>query len=327
MHHCANLCCEFNKASFMFGSTSRSPLRGHAAAAVLAVAALDPAGVAFAQECDTLVGALRVHITSFEDTLPELARRYGVGYTQLAAANPGVDPWLPGAGTEILVPTASLLPDAPRAGIVVNLAELRIYRFGSDGRVEATYPIGIGRQGFTTPLGSTTVVRRQKDPVWFPTESARMDNPVLPTAVPPGPDNPLGSHALYLGWPSYLLHGTNKPWGIGRRVSRGCLRLYPEDIASLYASVAIGTPVTVVHQPVKTGWHEGRLYLEIHPSEAQSERIENGERPGFEAIADLAGIVQAAAGMHAARLDWSVIEQAQIERRGIPVAVTPFVGS
>src|SRR5690606_29607209 len=154
-------------------------------------------------------------------------------------------------------------PDAPRDGIVVNLAELRFYYFRRKGEPRfLTRPIGIGREGFTTPLGQTTVVRKAKDPVWRPTAATRADRPDLPAAVPPGPDNPMGAYALYLGWPTYAMHGTNQPWGVGRRVSRGCIRLYPEDIEALYPLVPVGTRVTVVDQPLKVGWHMGELYLE-----------------------------------------------------------------
>lgn len=296
------------------------------AAGMLCVLLLLGAAPAWPQGGSDLVGTLQSYTARHDDTLAELARSFGFGYIELVAANPGVNAWLPGEGTEILLPSARLLPNAPRQGLLINLGELRLYLFDQDGALLASHPIGIGRQGFTTPLGDTTVVRKQKDPIWFPTASARLDNPGLPAAVATGPDNPLGSHALYLGWPTYLVHGTNKPWGVGRRVSRGCIRLYPEDIEQLYALVGVGVAVTVVHQPFKTGWHDGRLYLEVHPSETQGERIEQGEPIEASMQPGLNDAVYEAAGRHAARLDWLAIERAQIERRGIPVPVTPYVG-
>ena len=183
-----------------------------------------------------------------EDTLLDFAVGHNLGFIEVAMANPGVDPWLPGEGTPIVLPTL-LPPDAPPRGIVLNLPEQRLYHY-EGGRLLRSYPIGIGRDGHATPIGATTIVRKQENPTWYPTASARNDDPTLPAAVPPGPDNPLGARAMYLGWRNYLIHGTNKEYGIGRRASRGCIRMYPEDIEWLFPRVAIGTQVTVVNQPV-----------------------------------------------------------------------------
>ena len=211
-------------------------------------------------------------VSKKEDTFADIARRFNVGYTELVRANPGVDPWLPGEGTEIVLPTEFILPDAPREGIVLNLAQMRLYYFPKpkkEGPVEViTHPIGIGKVGWATPEGTTKVVSHVKDPTWTPPVSVReqhaKDGDILPATVPPGPDNPLGRHMMRLGWPSYLMHGTNKPPAVGMRASAGCVRLYPEDIALLFDAVPDGTKVTVVNQPVLLGWHGDRLLVQTY---------------------------------------------------------------
>jgi L,D-transpeptidase ErfK/SrfK len=204
------------------------------------------------------------------DTFVGLARRFGVGYEELRQANPGIDPWLPGEGTEIIIPTRYVLPDVPRRGIVLNVPEFRLYYFPEeDGSRVITHPIGVGRQEWNTPLGRATVVRKAALPTWYPPESVRIEHAErgdpLPTVVPPGPDNPLGEHAIYLSMPGYLIHGTNEPRGVGMRVSHGCIRMFPEDIAALFEMVEPGESVTIVNQPYKLGWGEGGLFLEAHP--------------------------------------------------------------
>lgn len=221
---------------------------------------------------DDVVGELQVTISNKEDTLSDIARRFNVGYEEIVRANPGVDPWLPGAGREIVVPTQFVLPNAPRQGIVINVAAMRIYYYPpaakGEKQVVYTHPIGIGKVGWSTPEGATKVVSKQKDPVWNPPKSVRAEHKKngedLPAVVPPGPDNPLGKYKMTLGWPSYLIHGTNKPYGVGLRSSHGCIRLYPEDIEKIFAMVTPGTPVRVVNQPFVFGWHQDQLYLQAY---------------------------------------------------------------
>jgi L,D-transpeptidase ErfK/SrfK len=221
---------------------------------------------------DDVVGLVQVTVVGEHDTLPDIARRFDVGYEEIVRANPGVDPWLPGVGREVVVPTQFVLPFAERKGIVVNIAAMRIFYFppakAGEKQVVYTYPIGIGKVGWQTPEGMTKVVSKQKDPTWTPPASVRAEHKkngeILPAVVPPGPDNPLGRHKFTLGWPSYLIHGTNKPYGVGLRSSHGCLRLYPEDVAKLFEMVQPGTQVTVVNQPFVFGWHDGELYLQAY---------------------------------------------------------------
>jgi L,D-transpeptidase ErfK/SrfK len=269
-----------------------------------------------------LVGRLRFHQTRGEDTLIDLAPELGVGYVELMAANPGIDPWLPPAGTRLVVPEARLLPSGPREGIVVNLADLRLYYFAKGAPVRS-YPIGIAKDGYATPLGDTVVKSKREKPAWVPGESARRDDPTLPARVEPGPDNPLGEYALYLGWPTYLIHGTNDPRGVGRHSSRGCIRLYPDDIAELFALVEPGTKVRVVNEPVKLGWIGGELYLEVNPDAEQSlELDETGKYAPSRPPASLREQVKRAAGKQASQVDWKRVDAIAEHRYGIPSRVT-----
>lgn len=257
-----------------------------------------------------------------EDTFVEIARNYNLGYVEMRAANPGVDPWLPGKGTEIIVPAMHILPDAPHEGIVINLPEMRLFAFPPDGSAPVPYAIGIGREGLDTPLGTTTIVNKIVGPEWRPTKRMREEDPTLPAVVPSGPENPLGTHALYLGWPEYRIHGTNKPYGIGRRVSSGCIRMYPEGILDLYDKVDVGMPVTVVDQPVKVGWRDDTLYLEAHPATEQADQVEVHGEPTTYRLGeqDMKRILRAA-GHYANALDWPTIRKVIRERRGYPVPI------
>lgn len=271
------------------------------------------------EAADDIVGDLGFHVTATGETLLDVARNHDLGILELMAANPDVDPWVPAAGTPLVLPTAHIVPAAPRDGLIINLAELRLYAFVGGGA--RTHPIGVGRTGFATPTGATRVIRKVEAPTWYPTETTRRDDPELPAVVPPGPDNPLGAYALYLGWPSYLIHGTNKPWGVGRLVSRGCIRLYPEDIATLYPAVPVGTPVTVVSQAVKVGRQGGGLYIEAHPTRSQLFELAAKGRATRYPAPDVREAITAFAGADARRLRWSVIATALAERLGYPVRI------
>ncbi|MDE2388176.1 MAG: L,D-transpeptidase family protein [Betaproteobacteria bacterium] len=221
---------------------------------------------------DDVVGTLQVITAGKDDTLSDIARRFNLGYEEIVSANPGVDPWLPKAGTRIIIPTQFVLPDAPRQGVVINLAAMRLFYFpktkpGKPQRV-ITHPVGIGRVEWKTPEGMTRVASKVENPSWIPTPSIRREHAKngdpLPAIVPPGPDNPMGTHVLKLDWPSYAIHGTDKPPSIGLRGSHGCLRLYPEDIVHVYHNVPVGTPVRIVNQPRLLGWRGNKLYLQAY---------------------------------------------------------------
>ncbi|UCH81388.1 MAG: L,D-transpeptidase family protein [Nitrospiraceae bacterium] len=224
-----------------------------------------------------LIGKNRSYILGKGETLIELARMYDTGYNEIVDANKNIDPWVPGKGTAVTIPTSWLLPELIDNGIIINLAELRLYFFFSlrEARYIKTYPIGIGREGFNTPTGDFSITLKMKDPIWKVPETSRRENPELPLYVLPGPDNPLGEYWLQLSVDTYGIHGTNRPYGIGRRVSQGCIRLYPEDIKDLYNYVTPGTPVKIISEPVKVGIHNDQIYIEVHASDLTESELIN----------------------------------------------------
>lgn len=269
-----------------------------------------------------LIGEVRTVVARHEDTLLDIARRGGLGYTEIKMANRGIDPWMPGEGMQVVLPTQRILPDAPREGIVINLPEMRLYHYlppQGDFTQVVTYPISIGRFDWRTPLGVTKITQKVPNPSWTPPESIRIEHAakgdILPPVVPAGPDNPLGQFALRLALPSYLIHGTNKPYGIGMRVTHGCLRLYPEDIASLFQQVAPGLRVNFVSQPYKIGQAFGVTYLEVH----HPLKEEKGRKEG--ALAEIARLL-AARGVAIANVDWVAVRRELSKPTGIAVAIS-----
>lgn len=291
------------------------------AVAVAAAAVARAAQFPLAPHADA-IGALKSYTTKRSDTLLDVARRFDLGYTQLIAANRNVSAWAPGTGRRIKLPSFYILPYAPHEGIVVNLAEQRLFYYPPGGRTVETFPVGIGLNLNMTPLGTTRVVSKEANPTWYPPQSIRAEEPSLPGAVPPGPNDPLGDFALHLSWPSYLIHGTNLPDGIGRNVSHGCIRLYPEDIATLFHAVPVGTPVRVVNQPVEAGWIGNELYLEVHPNQQQTKTLDIDRSFKPSPPPELAAFVVAVAGNQLYRVHWSVVRLAGRERTGIPVRIT-----
>lgn len=287
--------------------------------------AAQPAGVAKPDKIyfsGTHVGSMVTHVAKYEDTLVDLARKYDVGFVELRAANPDIDPWMPGENTKINIPSMHILPEGPRQGIVINLPEMRIYAYIKPGQPPFSAPLGIGREGLETPTGTTSVVNKRENPVWRPTARMRKEDPTLPEVVPAGPDNPLGEHALYLGWSEYRIHGTNKPYGVGRRASSGCIRMYPEDIKALFPQIPVGTAVTVVDQPVKVAWIDDKLFVEAHSSLAQANKIENeGGLPHYEMTDDDMAAIVRTAGDYAHLVDWGTVRKVIRERPGYPIVV------
>lgn len=275
----------------------------------------------FAEYKKNYIGEMKVHKAVFEDTLIHLAREYELGFIEIRAANPELDPWIPGAGAEVIIPSKHLLPDAPRQGVVINVPEMRIYVF-KPGQEPRTFPIAVGREGLGTPMGKTTVTRKTVDPIWRPTPRMRSEDPTLPAVVYPGPDNPMGTHALYLGWPQYAIHGTNKPYGIGRRASSGCIRMYPEDIKEVYEMLPVGTVVNAVNQPIKVAWIGDELYLEAHPDLEQALMMEVEGAVSNQRLseADMKKII-AKAGIFEELLNWPKIRTAVRERKGYPIKI------
>lgn len=270
----------------------------------------------------TATGEMKTYTLNEEDTFIDVARAYKLGYVELRAANPELDPWSPDPGSVMVIPTFKLLPRARQEGIVVNLGEMRMYYFRGAGLPPLSFPLGIGREGLETPLGDTSVVRKAAGPSWHPTERMKKEKAWLPATVAPGASNPLGTHAMYLGWPTFLIHGSNKPWGIGRRVSSGCMRMYPEDIINMFNMTPVGTRVTVVNQPIKTAWVGDNLYLEANPSMTQSGEIEIDGTHTIKPMGDgLRETIVQTAGEFAGRIDWSTVNKVIRERRGYPVLI------
>ena len=219
---------------------------------------------------ETVIGSLKTHTIKGDESLIEIARKFGIGYNEIVDANPGLDPFVPGEGKEINIPTTWILPDLPSYdGLVINIAEMRLYYFSKhSGSVVRTFPIGIGSEGNETPVGKFKIIEKIVNPSWYVPGSIRKERPELPRVVPPGPENPLGTHALRLSLGSVLIHGTNRPYAVGRRASHGCIRMYPEDIPKLFQAVSKGTEVTIIQQPVKVGTLNSRIYLEVHKDQA-----------------------------------------------------------
>ena len=268
------------------------------------------------------IGRLQNYTARREDTLLDIARNFDIGYTEIVIANPGIDPWLPGEGRTVTIPAFFLLPNAPRQGIVVNILKQRLFFFPPDGKTVETYPIGVGGEGRSTPLGVTRIVRKQPHPAWYPPPSILAEDPELPKVVPPGPDNPMGDFALYLGWPTYTIHGTDKPYGIGRNSSHGCLRLYPEDIEQLFREVPVGTQVRVVSEEAEWAWIDNELYLAIFPTKEQTDEIDIGHRVAPVPPDGLKERLAQMAGEQASRIDWELVEELGRERSGIPTQIT-----
>lgn len=277
-----------------------------------------------------LVGAIRQVRVARGESLADVARSHNVGHLEIRAANPAIDFWLPEEGSTVVIPSRHILPPAERRGLVLNLPEMRLYYFppsgggGSTGTV-ITHPVSIGRMDWNTPLGETRVSDKVRNPSWTPPESvraeARADGRSLPRVVPPGPDNPLGEFALRLTLPGYLIHGTNRPYGVGMRVTHGCIRMYPEDIELLYPLIDVGTRVVILDEAVKVGWSEGALYIEVHPALEEHDL-------GPDWLRKMAlDRVEAATWDRPVHLSGRDVLRAIEERRGIPVRISRPVES
>ncbi|MDF3055202.1 MAG: erfK [Gammaproteobacteria bacterium] len=271
-----------------------------------------------------VIGQVKTMTVPPGTNFPQIARDYDLGYVELLEANPGVDPDDPEPGTVLVIPTQYILPDVPRQGLVVNLAEMRAYFYPAGRQEVRTYPIGIGREGEGTITGSFTIIEKREKPIWRATEFMRKmraaEGIILPESVPPGPENPLGDYALRLSKPTYLIHGTNEPLGgIGRRSSSGCLRLYPEDIEPLFHAVKVGTPVRIINEPYKAGILAGRLYLESHiPLQEDGRRIEDRTQ--------IKRVIDTALKGNRVMIDWDKAYQISNEEQGIPQEVGQMMG-
>ena len=256
-----------------------------------------------------------------DQTLLDVARRFNLGQTEIVTLNPKLDRWLIKKGTVVRLPNRRILPDSPHEGITLNIAEYRMYYYPADQPgIVKSFAHGIGRQDWKTPLGRTTVSKKVKDPAWHPPESIRREHAAngdpLPAIVPPGPHNPLGAYALYLNLPGdYRIHGTDvdKIYGIGMQITHGCVRMYPEDIESLYHSVPVGTPVYIVKQPIKVGWLNNTLYIEAHPD------LEGEEKTQDQRYARALALIQKANNDELPEFDQVALNKALKDLNGTPV--------
>jgi L,D-transpeptidase ErfK/SrfK len=290
--------------------------------AALAVSTAAGQRFALPSQFDEVVGAVINVAASREETLLDIARRFDVGQEEILLANPSVDRWLPAEGAEVILPTSHVLPRTPRTGLVLNVPEMRLYFYppreaGQDAVVH-TYPVSIGRMDWSTPIGQARIVEKTEDPAWHPPESIiaeRLSNgEPPPTTIPPGPDNPLGRFALRLSIPGYLIHSTNKPFGVGMRVTHGCVRMYPEDIEQLFPLVPVGTPVVILNEPIKVGWLGNELFVEAHPPLEE-------ERARWDARARAQELVHLENSKRPLVLDSVALDQALMLQNGMPARI------
>lgn len=270
-------------------------------------------------EGDDLAGQLQTHLARYEDTFADLGTTYDLGYLEMVAANPSVDAWLPGEGTEIMLPTRYVLPPVERTGIVINLPEYRLYYY--QGARLFTYPLGIGREGWESPVANTRVTVKTPNPAWYPPKSIREEHAAegdfLPTVVPPGPDNPLGPYKLTLGLPGYLIHGSNKKFGIGMRVSHGCFRMLNHNVLELADHVPVGTNVQIINEPYKFGVSEGRLYLEAH-TPLEEDGLTSIDDKQTHAVNKLLANEML---VNSFQIDWDAVRSVVAAEEGIPIQV------
>ncbi len=301
----------------------------HPAALIALVATAAQADTFVLPPADVDVVGQVQHITAHRDeTLLDLARDFDLGQQEILLANPQVDRWLPKENSVVVLPRRFIIPKAERRGLILNLPEMRLYHFPdpklTESPVMVTHPVSVGRMDWETPLGITRIVSKQKDPAWRPPQSlkeeALADGEVLPDVVPAGPDNPLGRYAMRLGLPGYLIHSTNKPYGVGMRVTHGCVRMYPEDIEKLFDKIPTGTPVQIVNQPVKVGWLAGALFLEIHPvMDEDREKYSDFMQMVLNVIADA---IAESGTDHQVALNGRAIRTAIGEQHGMPVLIS-----
>jgi L,D-transpeptidase ErfK/SrfK len=272
-----------------------------------------------------VIGADTVITTHYEDTLLDIARKYSLGYDEIIRANPGVDMWLPGEGTQIVLPGRRILPPGPHEGVIVSLPEHRLYYFPkakrNEKRVVITYPVSIGKLGRSTPLGQTRVIAKVEHPSWYPPPSIRKEHAEagdpIPAVVGPGPDNPLGDYKMRLGFGNgtYEIHGTNNPTAVGLAITHGCIRMYPEDVAALFPLLPVGTPVRLINVPVKVAWIDGELLLEAHPPvDAQGQSFEPN-------IDQFSGLLRAAVGDATTAIDWDYAREVLQKADGVIATV------
>ena len=268
-----------------------------------------------------LIGYDKYYKTKKDETLIDIARANNLAFPEIMSANQGLDdPWVVEPEKYLLLPQRHLLPSAKREGVIVNKGDLRLYYFSKENKVYS-FPIGIGRGDWETPTGKARITGKKKNPYWTVPASILEEEPHWPKVVKPGPENPLGSRAIYLSMPGYLLHGTNKPWGVGMKVSHGCIRLYPEDIEMLYELVSQGENVEIIDQPVKTGWFGGVLYLEVHSMHPYGLEDKEILESNMRLLPQATKSLQKSAKHHIVNVDWKKVVEIVKKASGVPEAI------
>jgi L,D-transpeptidase ErfK/SrfK len=266
-----------------------------------------------------IVGHIQTTYVEQGESLGDIGRKHDMGVYEMMEANPHLDPWVPMTGAEVIIPAQFILPPGPREGIVLNLAEMRLYFYHPNEPLVTTFPVGIGKKGWSTPLGQSVILGKQKDPAWTPPASIRAEHAnrgdILPAVVPAGPNNPLGQYAFRLGFPGFLLHGTNRPGGVGVRSSHGCVRLLPEDIKTLYHLVPVGTKIRIIHAPFKLGWKNNSLYLEAH------QPLSEPKYQHTNSLSYLKRLLQDTLGGNFYHANWSHAEEVVGQSIGYPVKI------
>ena len=266
-----------------------------------------------------IVGTVYTVPSKMGQTLGSIGQKHGIGLESMVAANQGSEIWQLNSGHPLTIPAQFVLPSGPRTGIVVNIAEMRLYYYHPDGQQVSTFPIGIGQEGWGTPLTSGTVVTKVKDPTWHVPESIRKlsmhSNNPLPKVVPPGPNNPLGKYAIKLTVPGVLIHGTLGSNTIGRRSSHGCIRLWDDDIQYLFEQVPIGTSVRIIHEPYKIGIQDKTILLESHDPIS-----DHAEERSSQLITIAQKVTMAAQEKHY-EIDWDKVELMGKMETGIPTPI------
>jgi L,D-transpeptidase ErfK/SrfK len=276
-------------------------------------------------DASAVIGADEHIKSTYQDTLLDIAHRYSLGYEEIIRANPGVDMWLPGEGTDIVLPGRRILPPGPREGIVLNLPEHRLYYYPKPKKGQKpeviTYPVSIGRMDWRSPLGQTHIMTKEDHPNWYPPESIRKEHAAsgdpLPPVVPPGPNNPLGDFKMRLavGNGTYEIHGTNNPVAVGLAVTHGCIRMYPEDVAALFRMVSVGTKVWLLNEPVKVTYIDGELLLEAHPP------VDNEGQSIQPNLALLSQQLERLLGRKVVAIHWDFAREALQAATGMPTLV------
>lgn len=272
-------------------------------------------------EGSDLFGELGAYTTTPDDTLLKVAEVNKLGFIELTAANPGIDPWLPGPDVTLVLPTLYLLPRVKRAGIVLNLPEQRLYQFLPEGRVQS-FPVVAGNLVCEPEPGQTVIEQRRREPSWRPTAAVRAKRPDLPVVVPPGPRNPLGKYALDLALPGKIIHGARRPFSDRAGKGHGCIQLYTDDMAVLYDASRKGMEVAVIDQPIKLGWSNGELYLEVHPTREQGVDLSGLRRMRYVQVPGFDTLLAEAAGSDLDRVDLVLARKLLRERKGIPVKIS-----